>query len=168
MMNNFGWNYTPTDPQTNDLGLLKEGDYRVRIDEAIPTTAKNGTDGLAITLTVNGETRKLKHYIWFNYDDAERTNRHLGAFFNSFDIDPHEEPWCEPWIDKTGAVHVVHSDYKGRKIAKVAYCIARSKQDKLPEWQDEVTHDETEEPKSSFIEARAAAIQATSWEDFHF
>jgi hypothetical protein len=64
----------------------------------------------------------------------------------------------EDAVFKTGAIHVVHSDYKGRKIAKVAYCIARSKQDKLPEWQDEATHDETKEPKSSFIESRAAAI----------
>ena len=48
-----------------------------------------------------------------------------------------------------GAVHVVHSEYKGRTIAKVAYCIERDKQDKLPEWQEDELVDEA---KPSVVE----------------
>jgi hypothetical protein len=42
-----------------------------------------------------------------------------------------------------GAVHVVHSEYKGRTIAKVAYCIERDKQDKLPAWEEDEPVEET-------------------------
>ena len=170
-MNNCKWKYKDIDFSTNNVSLIEEGDYRVRIDDAIPTVAKNGTEGLAITLNVNGDTRKLKYYIWFNYNDENRTNRQLGAFFNSFDINPQEEPWCEPWIDKIGAVHVIHSDYKGRKIAKVAYCITRDRQSDLPEWKEasptsndnERSFDNIESPPSEYICQTTPEIDFTNF-----
>ena len=169
MMNKFHWQYNADNfSASKKVGLIEEGDYRVRIEDAMPTVAKNGTEGLAITLSVSGDDRKLKHYIWFNYNQPHLTNQRLGAFFNSFDIDPKEEPWCEPWVDKIGAVRVVHSDYKGRKIAKVAYCIARDKQDELPEWQDAMAHDTTEEPRFPPIASKVETPPFTSWEDFKF
>lgn len=142
-MYNFNWNYNPDDYNANTSGILAEGDYRVCISSAVPTVAKTGTHGLEITLDVNGHSNNLKHYIWFNPNDVQRTNQKLGQFFNSFDIGPNDQNSCAPWIDKMGAVHVVHSEYKGRTIAKVAYCIERDKQDKLPEWQEEEPVDET-------------------------
>ena len=39
-------------------------------------------------------------------------------------------------MNKMGAVHVIRSKYKGRTIAKVAYCIERDKQDKIPAWRE--------------------------------
>jgi len=142
-MYNFNWNYNPDDYNANTSGILAEGDYRVCISSAMPTVAKTGTHGLEITLDVNGHSNNLKHYIWFNPNDVQRTNQKLGQFFNSFDIGPNEQNSCAPWCDKKGAVHVVHSEYKGRTIAKVAYCIERDKQDKLPEWQEEEPVKET-------------------------
>jgi hypothetical protein len=152
-MYNFNWNYNPEDYTPNTSGILAEGDYRVCISSAMPTTAKTGTHGLEITLDVNGHSNNLKHYIWFNPNDVQRTNQKLGQFFNSFDIGPNEQNSCAPWCDKKGAVHVVHSEYKGRTIAKVAYCIERDKQDKLPEWQED---EPIEETKPSVVEPTVA------------
>ena len=148
-MYNFNWNYNPEDYTPNTSGILAEGDYRVCISSAMPTTAKTGTHGLEITLDVNGHSNNLKHYIWFNPNDVQRTNQKLGQFFNSFDIGPNDQNSCAPWIDKMGAVHVVHSEYKGRTIAKVAYCIERDKQDKLPAWEEDEPVEETKPPVTS-------------------
>ena len=145
-MYNFNWNYNPEDYTPNTSGILAEGDYRVCISSAMPTTAKTGTHGLEITLDVNGHSNNLKHYIWFNPNDVQRTNQKLGQFFNSFDIGPNDQNSCAPWIDKMGAVHVVHSEYKGRTIAKVAYCIERDKQDKLLEWKEDEPIEEMRPP----------------------
>ena len=152
-MLNFNWNYNPDDYTPNTSGILAEGDYRVCISSAMPTVAKNGTHGLEITLDVNGHTNNLRHYIWFNPSEVQLTNRKLGQFFNSFDIGPSERNSCAPWIDKKGAVHVIHSEYKGRTIAKVAYCIERDKQDKLPEWQED---EPVEETKPTVVEPTVA------------
>ena len=148
-MYNFNWNYNPDDYTSNTSGILAEGDYRVCISSAMPTVAKNGTNGLEITLDVNGCNNNLRHYIWFNPNDVQRTNQKLGQFFNSFDIGPNEQNSCAPWVDKMGAVHVIHSEYKGRTIAKVAYCIERDKQDKLPAWEEDEPEEET---KPSVVE----------------
>ena len=145
-MYNFNWNYNPNDYNANTSSILAEGDYRVCISSAMPTMAKNGTHGLEITLDVNGSTKGLKHYIWFNPNDVQRTNQRLGQFFNSFGIGQDEQNSCAPWVDKMGAVHVVHSEYKGRTIAKVAYCIERDKQDKLLEWKEDEPIEEMRPP----------------------
>ena len=163
-MYNFNWNYNPNDYSASALGILAEGDYRVSINSAMPTMAKNGTEGLEITFDVNGHNNRLKHYIWFNPNEVQRTNQKLGQFFNSFAIAPSEQNSCEPWRDKKDAVHVIHSDYKGRTIAKVAFCIERDKQDKLPEWHDEVPV--TKEEGS--ITHPIPTTPFTSWEEFNF
>ena len=95
-MYNFNWNYNPEDYTPNTSGILAEGDYRVCISSAMPTTAKTGTHGLEITLDVNGHSNNLKHYIWFNPNDVQRTNQKLGQFFNSFDIGPNDQNSCAP------------------------------------------------------------------------
>lgn len=163
-MYNFNWNYNPDDYNANNTGILSEGDYRVRISAAMPTVAKNGTEGLEIDFDVNGHNNNLKLYIWFNPNDVQRTNQKLGQFFNSFDIGPAEQKSCAPWAGKKGAIHVIHSEYKGRTIAKVAFCIERDKQDKLPAWQDETLDDKSE----GLASIHRATAQFTSWEDFNF
>ena len=167
-MNNFNWNYNPDDYNANTAGLLAEGDYRVCISSATPTVAKNGTNGLEITLVVNGCNNNLRHYIWFNPNDVQRTNQKLGQFFNSFDIGETEYNSCGLWGDKRGAVHVIHSEYKGRTIAKVAYCIERNKQDKLPEWKNDAPTNDFEEIEASFHKDNTRESKFTSWGDFNF
>lgn len=164
-MNTFNWNYNPDHYTSNIPDILDEGDYRVCITSAKSTVAKNGTEGLEITFDVNGHSNNLKHYIWFNPDDVQRTNVKLGQFFNSFAIAPDEQNNCVPWINKKGAVHVIHSEYKGRTIAKVAFCIEHDKQDKLPDWQDDSFADEIEK---SFKESQTVTQPFTSWKDFDF
>ena len=164
-MYNFNWHYNPDDYNAPTSEILPEGDYRVCISSAMPTVAKNGTEGLEITFDVNGHNNNLKHYIWFNPNEVQRTNQKLGQFFSSFDIGPAEQNNCAPWVDKKGAVHVIHSEYKGRTIAKVAFCIKRDNQDKLPEWKDEVALDEME---SAVVKPCVTTHQFTSWEDFNF
>lgn len=151
-MLNFNWNYNPNDYQKNS-GILAEGDYRVRISSVFPTVSPNGTSGLEFSLEVNGYDKLLKYYIWLNPDNVSRTNQNIGRFFNSFNIAGEEQRDYEAWFNKVGAVHVIHSEYKGRTIAKVAFCIERDKQDKLPKWQgdqDDATKEEFEELDSRY------------------
>lgn len=160
MTNTLNWHYKPDDLSANNDKMLAEGDYRVCINSVFPTVAKNGTEGVEITYDVNGHRNSLKHYIWLNRNNVQRTNQTLGQFFNSFDIGPNEQNNCASWKSKKGAVHVIHSEYKGRMIAKVEFCINRDEQDKLPQWQEEMTDDKMMPPEK--------IPQFTSWEDFNF
>ena len=135
----INWDYNANDYKANNANLLDEGKYRVRILKATQTVAKNGTEGLEISLEVSGHSNKLRHYIWYNHDNKARTNQLMGEFFNSFDIAVEERNHCELWTGKKGAVYVMHDEYKGRTIAKVAFCLNRNQQEKLPEWQDKPT-----------------------------
>lgn len=135
----INWDYNANDYDANKTGksnLLPEGKYRVEIIEATETIASNGTKGLEITLDVDGRNNTIRHYIWYNHDNKARTNQLLGEFFNSFDIQgkDREDHWF--WGGKRGAVYVIHNEYKGRTIAKVAFCLSRDQQKQLPEWQD--------------------------------
>ena len=40
------------------------------------------------------------------------------------------------WIGTVGAVRVKHEQYNGENRAKVAYCIARNRQEKLAPWKN--------------------------------
>lgn len=134
----INWNYDANDYNANKNTLLEEGEYRVRIINATETVAKNGTEGIEILLQVNGHSHKLRYYIWYNREYAARTNQLLGEFFNSFDILPKDQKGCENWIGKRGAVCVMHDVYRGRKIAKTAFCLSRDQQAKLPAWEDDI------------------------------
>ena len=158
-MNNFNWNYNPNDYSANKANLLEEGKYRVRVIYAKPTMAKNGTEGLEISLEVCGHTNTLRHYIWYNRETPARTNQLLGEFFNSFGIQPGEMNDCGVWTGKDGAVYVVHDSYKGHVIAKVAFCIAREHHGNLPASGESVsarTH-ETEAAAPTFNSALDAS-----------
>lgn len=138
-MNQFNWNYNPNDYHENNHNLIAEGDYMVSISNALPIVAQNGTSGLEITLDLDDNIRHLKYYIWLNHENIQHTNQTLGEFFNSFNIQPEERNNCAPWINKRGAVHVIHSVYKGRNIAKVAFCISRDQQDRLTDCRKPIT-----------------------------
>ena len=66
-------------------------------------------------------------------DDPKKTNQSIGSFFDSFGITDYDLSHYRNWIGKVGAVRVKHEEYNGTTSAKVAYCISRAKQDKLPE-----------------------------------
>ena len=133
----INWNYNADDYTATNTNLLDEGEYRVRIINATETVAKHGTEGIEILFQVKGHSNKLRYYIWYNREYAARTNQLLGELFDSFGILPKEQKACENWIGKRGAVYVMHDIYKGRKIAKTAFCLNREQQAKLPAWEDD-------------------------------
>ena len=96
---------------------------------------EKNNDGYEITLEVSGYNSKLWHYLVLKQDDPKKTNQSIGSFFDSFGITDFDLSHYRGWIGKVGAVRVKHEDYNGTTSAKVAYCISRAKQEKLPEAQ---------------------------------
>ena len=135
MMN---WNFNVNDYNPNKKTLIEEGKHRVRISCVKPTCAKNGTQGLQIVFKVNGYDKELKHYIWFNSNNPERTNQLLGEFYDSFFIPFENYQNCSAWFGKEGAVYVIHDIYRGHKISKVSYCVPRNEQNDIPAWIESV------------------------------
>lgn len=133
MMN---WNFNAMDYNPDKKTLIEEGKHRVRISSVKQTVARNGTQGLDISLKVNGYEKELKHYIWFNRNNPARTNQLLGEFYNSFYIPIENQQNCDAWLGQEGAVYVVQDVYKGRPIAKVSYCIPWDKQEDIPAWKE--------------------------------
>lgn len=133
MMN---WNYNAADYNPNDTALLRVGYHNVRITNATQTFAQNGTEGLEISLEVYGYNNKLRHYIWFNFENPGYTNMLLGSFFDSFGISENERNNFDCWLGKEGVVNVSHVEYKGRMIAKVSSCIRKEFQKTVSPWQN--------------------------------
>ena len=130
------WNFNQDNYNQENYSLINQGNHRVRIADVKETMAQNGTEGLEITLEVNGYENRLKHFIWYNRDRAAMTDRKLGELFESFDITGDARKSCEAWVGKMGAVHVVHDEYRGHMIAKVKCCLKRDVQVKLSAWRD--------------------------------
>ncbi len=134
----INWKFNEQNYNQESYSLINQGNHRVRIEDVKETMAQNGTEGLEITLEVNGHENRLKHFIWYNRERASMTDRKLGELFESFNITGDERNSCEAWVGKTGAVHVVHDEYRGHMIAKVKFCLKRDVQVKLPVWRDDV------------------------------
>ena len=132
----LNWKFNEENYNNENYSLINQGNHRVRITDVKETMAQNGTEGLEITLEVNGYESRLKHFIWYNRDRASMTDRKLGELFESFDITGDARNSCEAWVGKMGAVHVVHDEYRGHMIAKVKFCLKRDAQMKLPTWRD--------------------------------
>lgn len=132
----LNWHYNQENYDQESYSLINQGNHRVRIADVKETMAQNGTEGLEITLEVNGYENKLKHFIWYNRERAAMTDRKLGELFESFDITGDDRKSCEAWVGRMGAVHVVHDEYRGHIIAKVKCCLKRDIQVKLPAWKD--------------------------------
>lgn len=132
----INWKFNEKNYNQEGYDLINEGNHRVRIMEVKETMAKNGTEGLEITLEVSRYENRLKYFIWYNRESAIMTDQKLGELFESFNITGDDRNNCESWIGKMGAVHVVHDEYRGHMIAKVKFCLKRDVQVKLPAWKE--------------------------------
>lgn len=123
------WNESDYDP--NAGGALPVGDYRVRIKEVCPKTAKSGNEMWELTLEVSGRNNYLWYNLVFLNDNPKATNQWLGNIFNSFNIPSGEMDFMK-WVGKVGGARVKHDDYG----AKVHYFHKREQVDKLPPWEE--------------------------------
>ena len=72
-------------------------------------------------------------YLVLDPTDTKKTNQRIGTFFESFGITDYDLSHYRNWIGKVGGVRVKHEEYNGSQSAKVAFCLNRKNQDKLPE-----------------------------------
>lgn len=133
------WIYDPSQYTEKSFELIPAGDYRARIEDVQEKTFKSGNEGYEITLAINGYSSKMWYYLVLDKSNAARTNQSLGDFFNSFGITNYALGTGKQWVGKVGAVRVKHELYNGNNQAKVAYCLARNRQDKLDPWKGTAT-----------------------------
>lgn len=131
--------YNPEDFSENDYGLIPEGRYRVRIENAEEATSHAGNNMIKLTLAVSGYKSKLWSYVVLDAKTPEQiraTNKKLGAIFNSFDI-VEGNMHLSDWRGCVGGVQVKHSkDINDNERAEVAYFLYRKEVLKLPKWQE--------------------------------
>ena len=134
----INWNYNAADFKINENtnALIPEGDHRVMVKKVSIKTYSSGNDGFEIMLDVSGYPGKLWHRIIMDPSNPEKTNHHLGKFFESFGITNYDLNEYESWVGKDGAVRVKHDSYNGSMSAKVLFCITRAYQAKLPAWSE--------------------------------
>ena len=128
----INFTFNPSDYEENSFAPIPAGDHRVRINEVSERTFKSGNPGFEIVLDVSGYNSKLWFYLVLDPSDTKKTNQRIGSFFDSFGITDPNLANYRAWFGKVGAVRVKHEEYMGEAKAKVAYCISRAKQDKLP------------------------------------
>lgn len=128
----INFTFNPSDYEENSFAPIPAGDHRARINEVSERTFKSGNPGFEIVLDVSGYNSKLWYYLVVDLSDSKKTNQRLGDFFDSFGITDYNLSHFRNWTGKVGAVRVKHEEYNGEQQAKVAFCLARSKQDKLP------------------------------------
>ena len=134
----INWIYNEKDFKINENtnALIPEGDHRVVVRKVTVKSYSTGTEGFEIMLDVSGYPRKLWHRIIIDSSNPEKTNHHLGKFFESFGITDYDLNRYEGWVGKDGAVRVKHDSYNGSMSAKVLFCITRAYQAKLPAWSE--------------------------------
>ena len=132
----INWNYNAADFKQHESTnvLIPEGDHRVVVNKVTIKTYSSGNDGFEIMLDVSGYPGKLWHRIIMDPTNPEKTNHHLGKFFESFGITNYDLNCYDEWVGKDGAVRVKHDSYNGSMTAKVLFCITRAYQAKLPAW----------------------------------
>ena len=130
------WIFDPSHYSKQDYSIIPAGDHRVRIADVVERTFNSGNAGFEITLMVNGYNSKLWFYLVLDQSNPQMTNQRLGEFFDSFAIHNTALGNGRQWIGATGAVRVKHEEYNGKQQAKVAFCIARDRQDKLEPWKN--------------------------------
>ena len=137
----INFTYDASQYEEKDFSIIPEGDYRVRISDVQEKTFRSGNEGFEITLDVNGKNSRLWFYLVIDASNPKQTNQRLGAFFDSFGITNHNLAAYNTWVNKAGAVRVKHEEWNDTVSAKVAYCIAKNKQDKLAPWTDNSVED---------------------------
>lgn len=129
------WTFNPNEYSASEFSIIQTGDHRVRISDVVEKTFNSGNDGFEITLNVSGRGGKLWFYLVLDRNDSKKTNQRIGTFFESFGITDYDLSHYRGWIGKIGGVRVKHEEYNGSTSAKVAFCLSRKNQDKLPAWQ---------------------------------
>ncbi len=132
------WTFNPADYTANDFAPIPVGDHRVRIYDVIEKIFSSGNEGFEITLEVSGHGGKLWFYLVLDHGDIKKTNQRIGTFFESFGIGDFDLSHYRGWVGKIGGVRVKHEDYNGSTSAKVAFCLSRKNQEKLPPWKGDV------------------------------
>lgn len=130
----INWSYNPSEYEETDFTPIPAGDHRVRIKEVVEKNFKSGNSGYEITLDVSGYDSKLWFYLVLDPNDTKKTNQRIGSFFDSFGITDYNMAHFPAWKGKIGAVRVKHEEYNNEQQAKVAFCLSRKNQDKLPPW----------------------------------
>lgn len=130
------WTFDPSQYEEKSFEIIPQGDYRARISEVEEKTFSSGNQGYEITLDINGYNSKMWFYLVLDPSNVARTNQRIGDFFNSFAITSTAMGTGKQWIGSVGAVRIKHEEYEGQTRAKVAYCIARNRQDKLAPWKN--------------------------------
>ncbi len=130
------WTFNPNEYEESTFTLVPVGDHRVRINDVSERTFSSGNEGYEIKLDVSGYSSKLWFYLVLDRSDTKKTNQRIGSFFDSFGITDYDMSRCWNWVGKIGAVRVKHEEYNGNQSAKVAFCLARKNQDKLPAWKE--------------------------------
>lgn len=132
----MAWTYNPNDYSEQDFAPIPAGDHRVRINDVISKRFNSGNEGYEVTLDVSGHGGKLWFYLVLDPNDTKKTNQRIGSFFDSFGITDYNLANYPRWKGKIGAVRVKHEEYNGDQKAKVAFCLAKRNQDKLPAWKE--------------------------------
>lgn len=130
------WTFDPSQYSEKNFEIIPVGDYRARISDVVEKTFNSGNQGYEITLDINGYNSKMWFYLVLDASNPAQTNQRIGDFFNSFGITSPAMGSGKQWIGTVGAVRVKHELYNGENRAKVAYCIARNRQEKLPAWKN--------------------------------
>lgn len=130
------WTFDPSQYKEQNFSIIPVGDYRARIADVVEKTFSSGKNGYEITLDINGYNSKMWFYLVLDPSNVAATNQRIGDFFNSFGITNPAMGTGKQWVGSVGAVRIKHEAYNGENRAKVAYCIARSRQDKLPAWKN--------------------------------
>lgn len=128
------WTFDPSQYSEKNFEVIPVGDYRARIEDVVEKKFSSGNEGYEITLAINGYSSRMWFYLALDPSNKAQTNQRIGDFFNSFGITNPAMGTGKQWVGSVGAVRVKHEPYNGENRPKVAYCIARNRQEKLPAW----------------------------------
>lgn len=147
------WTYDPSQYSEKNFDIIPVGDYRARIEDVVEKKFSSGNEGYEITMAINGYNSKMWFYLVLDPSNPAATNQRIGDFFNSFGIVGNGMGSGKQWVGTVGAVRVKHEQYNGETRAKIAYCIARNRQEKLPSWKN---------PGNAAPQAPAAQVEIPS------
>lgn len=130
------WTFDPSQYSEKNFEIIPVGDYRARIEDVVEKKFSSGNEGYEITLAINGYSSRMWFYLVLDKSNVAQTNQRIGDFFNSFGITNPAMGTGKQWVGSVGAVRVKHEAYNGENRAKIAYCIARNRQEKLAPWKN--------------------------------
>jgi hypothetical protein len=142
------WTFDPSQYSEKNFEVIPVGDYRARIEDVVEKRFSSGNEGYEITLAINGFSSRMWMYLVLDKSNVAQTNQRIGDFFNSFGITNPAMGTGKQWVGSVGAVRVKHEAYNGENRAKIAYCIARNRQEKLSPWKNGGTPTATPTPTS--------------------